>query len=61
MRGIDIRLNVHASSFASKGFTGCLSLRLSILIEGLSVKKKSCSWKRSDRLKAVLEVAPLIA
>jgi hypothetical protein len=58
MRGIDMRLNVHASSFASKGFTGCLSLPLSILIEVLSVKEKSCSWERSDRVKAVSDVAP---
>lgn len=58
MRGIDMRLNVHASSLASKGFTGCLSLPLSILIEVLSVKEKSCSWERSDRVKALPDVAP---
>jgi hypothetical protein len=58
MRGMDMRLNVHASSLASKGFTGCLSLLLSILIEVLSVKEKSCSWERSDRVKAVPDVAP---
>jgi hypothetical protein len=40
MRGIDLRLNVHASSFPSKGFTGCRSLPLSILIEVLSVSFK---------------------
>ena len=58
MRGMDMRLNVHASSLASKEFTGCLSLPLSILIEVLSVKEKSCSWERSDRVKAVPGVAP---
>lgn len=63
MRGMDMRLNVHASSLASKGFTGCLGLPLSILIEVLSVEEKSCSWERSDRVKAVPDVArsPLIA
>lgn len=58
MRGMDMRLNVHASSLASKGFTGCLSLPLSILIEVLSVREKSCSWERSDLVKAVPDVAP---
>jgi hypothetical protein len=58
MRGIDMRLNVHASSLASKGFTGCRSLRLSILMEVLSVKEKSRSWERSDRVKTVPYVAP---
>jgi hypothetical protein len=58
MRGIDLRLNVHASSFPSKGFTGCRSLPLSILMEVLSVKEKSCSWERSDPVKAVPGVAP---
>jgi hypothetical protein len=58
MRGINMRLNVHASSLASKGFTGCLSLPLSILIEVLSVKEKSCSWERSERVKAVPDVVP---
>jgi hypothetical protein len=57
MRGIDLRLNVHASSFPSKGFTGCRSLALSILIEILSVKEKSCSWERSERVKAVPDAA----
>ena len=58
MRGIDLRLNVHASSFPSKGFTGCRRLPLSIFIEVLSVKEKSCSWERSDREKAAPGVAP---
>lgn len=58
MRGIDLRLNVHASSFPSKEFTGCRSLRLSIFIEDLSVKEKSCLRERSDRVKAVPDVAP---
>jgi len=57
MRGIDLRLNVHASSFPSKGFTGCRRLPLSIFIEVLSVKEKSCSWERSDRVKAVPDPA----
>jgi len=59
MRGMDMRLNVHVSSFASKGFTGCLSLPLSIVIEVLSVKEKSCLWERSDGVKAVPDVEAL--